>query len=124
MSEIIKFPDRGTSELRKMVRDVIDEELYPSIVRTGCGRPYTRRGKNMQTFSFRSSDAILAADEAELFHDVCMDIDMASRKLEKLRQRRKTVREMAVEEERRYAAVEAKLAAALVQAVLSQAERV
>jgi hypothetical protein len=129
MSEIIKFPDRAaganrTSEIRGMVRKVLDEELYPSSrVRTGCGRPYTRRGKNIQTLLFRRRDLILECSDAELVRDVSLDIEKAAMKLEKTRERRQRFRATFTEEDRRLEAVEIKLASALVAAMLSQAER-
>jgi len=50
-------------------------------------RPYTRRGPNMHTFLFRSRELILESDEADLFRDVCLNIDRAQTKLRQLRVR-------------------------------------
>jgi hypothetical protein len=116
MSQIIKFPDRRTSELRKMVRKVIDEEVGPG---RNWGRPYTRRGANMQTFVFRSYDLIAEADEAELLHDVRQDIPKAETKLRKAKEALRAKRKRYGLEIEMLEIVETKLSAALVAALLS-----
>jgi Mg2+ and Co2+ transporter CorA len=81
--------------------------------RTGDGQ------KNMHTYLFRSREALLEADEAELVRDVSMDLDKASKKLNGIRRRLKGVHEHYATEVQSLETVERKLAAALVEALLS-----
>ena len=73
----------------------------------------------MHTYLFRSREAVLEADEAELIRDVCCDIDKAQKKLEKLRERIESLQEYSVNELQLLSALEIKLSAALVAALLS-----
>jgi DNA repair exonuclease SbcCD ATPase subunit len=116
-NNIVRFPPsttgaNQTSKLCGMAREVMDEEEFRS-------RPYTPRGKNMHTFLFRSREAILEADEAELIRDVCFDIEKAQRKLEKLRARIESLQEYSVNELQLLTTIETKLGAAIVAALLS-----
>jgi hypothetical protein len=79
--------------------------------------------KNMHTYLFRSRKAVLEADEAELIRDVCSDIDKAQKKLEKLRARIESFQELADAELQALNTAETKLTAAIVAALLSQAQR-
>jgi hypothetical protein len=142
-ADIIKFPHgakkprrskKGTPEersaLRERIRGIVVEELdnldnrpstkSPSndMGRT-CWRPYTRRGGNMHTYLFRSREAILEADEAELIEDVSCDLEKAQRKLDAARRQLKKVQEYAAEQVRVLTAVDIKLGAAIVAALLS-----
>src|ERR1700704_3518715 len=82
-------------------------------------RPYSRRRPNMQTFLFRSRRLILEANDADLFRDVCLDLDKATTKLEPLRRRVRGVQEQAAAEIQSLTTAETKLAAAIVAALLS-----
>jgi hypothetical protein len=82
--------------------------------RTGDGQ------KNMHTYLFRSREALLEADEAELICDVCCDIDKAQRKLEKLRARIESLQEYAVNELQLLTTADTKLSPAIVAALLSR----
>jgi hypothetical protein len=73
----------------------------------------------MHTYLFRSREAILEADEAELVRDVSLDIDKATKKLDAVRERLKGVQENAATEVQYLTATESKLAAAIVEALLS-----
>ena len=88
-----------------------------AVSRTGDGQ------KNMHTYLFRSRKAVLEADEAELIRDVCSDIDEAQKKLEKLRARIESFQELADAELQALNTAETKLTAAIVAALLSQAQR-
>jgi Mg2+ and Co2+ transporter CorA len=81
--------------------------------RTGDGQ------KNMHTYLFRSREALLEANEAELVRDVSMDLDKASKKLNGIRERLKGVQENYDTEMQSLKAAERKLAAAIVEALLS-----
>lgn len=81
--------------------------------RTGDGQ------KNMHTYLFRSREALLGADEAELVRDVSMDIDKASKKLNAIRERLKGVQENYATEVQSLKAAERKLAGAVVEALMS-----
>jgi hypothetical protein len=75
--------------------------------------------KNMHTYLFRSREALLEADEAELVRDVLMDLDKASKKLNGIRERLKGVQENYATEMQSLKAAERKLAGAIVEALLS-----
>ena len=81
--------------------------------RTGDGQ------KNMHTYLFRSREALLEADEAELIRDVCCDIDKAQGKLKKIRARIESLQD----ELQALTTADTKLTAAIVAALLSQAQR-
>ena len=85
-------------------------------------RPYRRSEKSMHTCLFRSREALLEADEAELIRDVCWDMDKAQRKLEKIRARIESLQEYAVNELQTLTAADTKLSAAIVVALLSTRE--
>ena len=71
----------------------------------------------MHTYLFRSREALLEADEAELIRDVCCDIDNARRKLEKIRARIESLQEYAVAELQSLTEADTKLSAAIVAAL-------
>ena len=73
----------------------------------------------MHTYLFRSREAILEADEAELIEDVSCDLEKAQRKLDAARRQLKKVQEYAAEQVRVLTAVDIKLGAAIVAALLS-----
>jgi hypothetical protein len=75
--------------------------------------------KNMHTYLFRSREALLEADETELVRDVSMDLDKASKKLNGIRKRLKGMRENYATEVQSLEVAERKLAAAIVEALLS-----
>jgi hypothetical protein len=77
------------------------------------------RTKNMHTFLFRSTAALLEADEEELVRDVSLDLDKATKKLDAIRKRLKGVQENAAAEVQCLTVAESKLAAAIVEALLS-----
>jgi hypothetical protein len=115
MVEIFKFP--GSSPKRGKAIEIAsdpDEDGW-----TSRSRPYTRRGPNMHTFLFRSRQSILESDEANLVQDVCLNIDRAQTKLRQLRERLQGVQEQAAAEVQLLTALETKLAAAIVAALLS-----
>jgi hypothetical protein len=90
--------------------------------RSGAGsarKPYRRSDKSFHTVAFRSKEEILRADEAQLIGDVCFDIDMAQRKLEKIRARTESLQEYAVSEIQMLQEADTKLSAAIVAALLS-----
>jgi hypothetical protein len=107
-----------------MTADVIsfrgNKTKDPQKRQTLWGRPYVRREKTMHTLVFRSREAILEADEAQLFEDVCYDLDKAQRKLEAARLQLEKVQEHAAAEVQELTAVIAKLGAAVVGAVLTR----
>jgi hypothetical protein len=47
----------------------------------------------MQTLLFRSRESILESDEPDLVRDVCLDIDRAQGKLERIRARIESLQE-------------------------------
>jgi hypothetical protein len=100
---IVTFP--GAPRRRKPHR--------AAVSRTGDGQ------KNMHTYLFRSREALLEADEAELIRDVCCDIDKAQKKLEKLRERIESLQEYSVNELQLLNTLDTKLTAAIVAALLS-----
>ena len=104
MSNVVHFP-AGTPPMKPHRTE------YRS--RTGDGQ------KNMHTYLFRSREALLEADEAELIRDVCSDIDKAQRKLEKIRARIESLQEYAATELQLLSDADTKLSAALVAALLS-----
>ena len=104
MSNVVHFP-AGTPP-RKPLR-----AEYRS--RTGDGQ------KNMHTYLFRSREALLEADEAELIRDVCCDINKAQTKLKKIRERIESLQEYAVNELQLLTAADTKLSSAIVAALLS-----
>jgi hypothetical protein len=63
----------------------------------------------MHTYLFRSREALLEADEAELIRDVCCDIDKAQKKLQKIRERIESLQEYAVNELQLLTAADTKL---------------
>ncbi len=66
---------------------------------SSSGRPYRVRGeKNMQTLLFRSRESILQSNEPDLISDVCLDIDRAQGKLERIRARIESLQEYAATE--------------------------
>jgi hypothetical protein len=73
----------------------------------------------MQTLLFRSRESILESDEPDLVRDVCLDIDRAQGKLERIRARIESLQEYAVTEIQLLTNAETKLSAALVAALLS-----
>ncbi len=101
---IVAFPN-GVPRRRKPHR--------AAISRTGHGQ------KNMHTYLFRSREALLEADEADLVQDVSMDLDKASKKLNGIRERLKGVQENYATEVQSLKAAERKLAGAIVEALLS-----
>ena len=78
-------------------------------------KPREHNGLNMRTAAFRNREAIVESDEATLVRDVCLDIDKAQAKLARIQDRLETVQ---VEMEF-LTAVETKLAAAIVAALLA-----
>lgn len=76
----------------------------------------------MHTFAFRSREAILEADERTLTRDVGQDLHKAQVKLGKIRERLESVRENAAAQIETLTAAETKLAAAIVEALLSRRE--
>ena len=80
--------------------------------RTGDGQ------KNMHTYLFRSREALLEADEAELIRDVCCDLDKAQKKLQKIRARIESLQEYAATELQSLTEADTKLSGALVAALL------
>jgi hypothetical protein len=74
----------------------------------------------MQKFAFRSYDAIVEADDADLLRDVCSDMDRAESKLRRVKQRLKNVQEEAAAKVQLLTAADAKLTAAIVAALLSR----
>jgi Mg2+ and Co2+ transporter CorA len=79
--------------------------------------------KKMRTFLFRSRESILQSDEADLVQDVCLSIDRAQTKLERIRARLKRLQEYSATEIQLFTAADAKLTAAIVAALLSTKER-
>ncbi len=77
----------------------------------------------MHNLVFRSRKGILEADEAQLFEDVCYDLDKASRKLKAARLQLEKVQEHAAAEVEELTAVTAKLGAAVVAALLSRGKK-
>jgi hypothetical protein len=93
---------------------------FPNASRRPAMRPYrVRSEKNMQTLLFRSRESILESDEPDLVRDVCLDIDRAQGKLERIRARIESLQEYAVTEIQLLTNAETKLSAALVAALLS-----
>jgi hypothetical protein len=87
---------------------------------SSSGRPYRVRGeKNMHTLLFRSRESILESDEPDLVRDVCLDIDRAKGKLERIRARIGSLQEYAATELQLLADADTKLSAAIVAALLS-----
>jgi hypothetical protein len=84
-----------------------------AISRTGDGQ------KNMHSYLFRSREALLEADEAELIRDVCCDIDKAQGKLKKIRARLRSLQEYTAAQMEQLTAADTKLTAAIVAALLS-----
>jgi hypothetical protein len=107
MSNVVHFP-AGTPP-RKPHR-----AEYRS--RTGDGQ------KNMHTYLFRSREALLEADEAELIRDVCCDLDKAQKKLQKIREQIEGLQEYATIELQSLTTADIKLSAAIVAALLSTRE--
>lgn len=75
--------------------------------------------KNMHTFLFRSREAILESDEADLIADVRFDLHKAQVKLERMRTGRQSLQERTTAELRLSIAADIKLTAAIVAALLS-----
>jgi hypothetical protein len=69
------------------------------------------------------SHAAAEADEADLIRDVCSDINKAQGKLQKILGRIESLQEYAVAELQLLTAADTKLSAAIVAALLSQAQR-
>jgi hypothetical protein len=108
MDNVIAFPGKPKSDANH------DQDR-----RLGCGgRPYRRKGPNMQTFVFRSRALILASTPAELVRDVCCDIPKAKTKLRTMQEHLKTVTEMAAAEIRELSTASKKLDNAVKIAVL------
>jgi hypothetical protein len=113
MDNIFTFPSasaRKSSGATSAARPKVRAE-YRS--RTGDGQ------KNMHTYLFRSREALLEANETELVRDVSMDLDKASKKLNGIRERLKGVKENYDAEMQSLKAAERKLAAAIVEALLT-----
>jgi hypothetical protein len=68
---------------------------------------------------FRSTNLILASPDADLAHDVGLDLDKAQTKLRRIREQMERDREWAAARDTMMSLVEAKLAAAIA-AVLSK----
>jgi hypothetical protein len=68
---------------------------------------------------FRSTNLILASSDADLAHDVRLDLDKAQTKLRRIREQMERDREWAAARDTMMSLVEAKLAAAIA-AVLSK----
>ena len=100
-----------------MTADVISLSSHRRLGPTPTARQ-ARQAKNMHNLLFRSRKAILEADEALLFEDVCYDLNKAARKLEAARLQLKKVQEHAAAEVQELTAVTAKLGAAVVAALL------
>jgi hypothetical protein len=73
----------------------------------------------MHALLFRSRESILQSDEPDLISDVCLDIDRAQGKLERIRTRIESLQEYAATEIQLLRDADAKLSAALVAALLS-----
>ena len=113
MDNIVTFPgsvERKAAGATSAARQKVRAE-YRS--RTGDGQ------KNMHTYLFRSREALLEADEAELIRDVCCDIDKAQKKLQKIRERIESLQEYAATELQLLADADTKLSAAIVAALLT-----
>lgn len=80
-----------------------------------------RRYPSMHTFVFRSYDLIMASSEADLVRDVRCDTHKATTKLNSIRQQIRRDREHSVAREDLLTRAEARLAAALVAVVSSNA---
>lgn len=77
-----------------------------------------RRELSMHTAAFRSYNAILESDEADLVRDVGLDMDKARTKLQRIQRAAQRLRERA--ELQMLEAAEVKLRAAIVAALLSK----
>lgn len=78
-----------------------------------------RPEKNMHTFLFRSREAILESDEADLIEDVRCDLHKAQVKLERMRTARQSLQERTTAELAASLEADTKLTAAIVAALLS-----
>jgi cell division FtsZ-interacting protein ZapD len=109
---VIEFPAKPRP--RTFLGDEEDEAPYEYR-----GRPYTRRGPNMQTFVFRSYDLIANSDEADLVRHVGLDLDKAQTKLRRLKEALQNYQERTTAHIQMLTAAETKLTAAIVAALLS-----
>jgi hypothetical protein len=96
--------------------NVID---FPNASRRSRDPFSSRRGPNMQRLVFRSYNAIVESDDADLVRDVRCDLDRAQSKLRRLKQRLKNVQEQAAVQVELLTTAETKLTAAIVAALLS-----
>jgi hypothetical protein len=127
-AEIFTFPGkRGRSH--PPVLTEVEFDALPDHIKAECtamvaekkSRRQAHRGSrvNIRTLCFRSREALLESDEADLVRDVCRDLHKAEVKLMAIRQRLQGVQEWSAAQIEQLTAAETKLSAAIVAALLS-----
>ena len=111
---VFKFPSASLKRGK-----AVEVASDPDEAERWRSRPYTRRGRNMHTFLFRSYRLIVESGEADLVRDVAYDVDKAQTKLRLLKQRWQSVKEQAAAQIELLSTAETKLTAAIVAALLS-----
>jgi hypothetical protein len=129
MAENFTFPGkRGRSHPPVLTEEEFD--ALPAVVKAeltayvaqkkAASRPPRRgSGVNIRTLCFRSREALLESDEADLVRDVGLDLHKAEVKLKAIRQRLQSVQEWAAEQVEQLTAADTNLSAAIVAALPS-----
>lgn len=119
MSNILTFPGRGTAPEAALCNpsfppeNVAQFEMVPTRTITRLKPSRRRSGRSLHTFVFRSYEAIVASDEADLMRDVSFDTRKAQVKLKQIREQLEIDREHAAAREKLLSSAESRLSAAI-----------
>ncbi|QQN62109.1 hypothetical protein JIR23_21150 [Bradyrhizobium diazoefficiens] len=111
MSNVFTFPRRSTSPETALRNPSFLPENVVQLEVQKRGR--RRSGRSLHTFVFRSYEAIVASDEADLMRDVSFDTRKARVKLRKIREQLELDREHAAAREKLLSSAESRLSAAI-----------